>query len=129
MNSDCKVRLYYFEIYYNLILDIANILDYDNEKDLINVVIDLVNEINDYCAKEFTFYDYLPPNIKINREIHDKEININRLQNKLRTINSDFFKILAEPTEPTKLKRLQNLAIEILKLAKIIKENKISPDG
>ena len=84
MNSDCKVRLYYFEIYYNLILDIANILDYDNEKDLINVVIDLVNEINDYCAKEFTFYDYLPPNIKINREIQDKEYNITRYQKELK---------------------------------------------
>ena len=129
MNSDCKVRLYYFEIYYNLILDIANILDYDNEKDLINVVIDLVNEINDYCAKEFTFYDYLPPNIKINREIHNKEININRLQEELQSVTNGFSKILAEPTEPTKLKRLQDIAIDIVLIREKLKENKISPNA
>jgi hypothetical protein len=128
MNSKCKVILLHFYSSYELILDIVNILENDNENDLSDYVINLVNEINDYCATEFTFYDKLPPK-KINREIQDKEYNITRYQKELKTINSNFFKILTEPTEPTKLKRLQDIAIDIVLIRKKLKENKISPDA
>ena len=50
-NEICKDALNYFYSSYELILDIANILEYDNENDLIDFVIDLVHKINDYCSR------------------------------------------------------------------------------
>jgi hypothetical protein len=125
INSDCKVILLHFNESYKLILDIATILYYDNENDLRHYVIDLVNEINDYCAKELDYYQTQRPNLTINPKIN----NIFHFQKELLQLYSSFLETLRNENSLQKISILQDIAIDIVLIRKELKENKISPDA
>ena len=125
MNSECKVILLHFYSSYKLILDIATILYYDNENDLRHYVIDLVNEINDYCAKELDYYQTQRPNLTINPKID----NIFHFQKELLQLYSSFLETLRNENSLQKISILQYIAIDIVLIRKELKENKISPDA
>ena len=130
INSDCKVILLHFNESYKLILDIATILYYDNENDLRHYVIDLVHEINDYCTNELLHYNRILPR-NLNQEILRKTNFITENQIIVQKLFEEFNYTLRRKTNKVekKLKRLQNLAIDIFFIRKELKENKISPDA
>ena len=127
MNSDCKVRLYYFEIYYNLILNIAKILSLDNEKKLTQFFNTLRQKAQNFSVYEFNEFSAL--SFENQNKMQSNYLNAKKLELELQSVTNGFSKILAEPTEPTKLKRLQDAAIFVCDLKTMVKENKISTDA
>ena len=122
--QNCKRAIFNFYSSYELFLDIVTILQYSVEE-LNEYVKEFVKKTNIFYTKELDYYQTQRPNLTINPKID----NIFHFQKELLQLYSSFLKTLRNENSLQKISILQNLAIEILKLAKIIKENKISPDG
>ena len=120
----CKDALINFNNSYELFLDIVTILQYSVEE-LNEYVKEFVKKTNIFCTKELNYYQTQRPNLTINPKID----NIFHFQKELLQLYSSFLETLRNENSLQKISILQYFAIKIIKLAKIIKENKISPDG
>jgi hypothetical protein len=122
----CEKAIFVFNLYYNLILDIEKILSL-KQKELPELFQTLRIKIQQFCINELNEFRALSDENK--KKMRNNFINANYLQDQLLIVNDSFYEILARPTTINNLYKLQDAAIFVCKLAKTIKENKISPDA